>query len=211
MILVISNCTKSTQQYSMWYSMLYCILMHTAISQRYRTLYRCAISLCDIACNIVLMRYIIHWRWRLKLDWKLKSMRSKNYRICQQAATQALWVSLSLAWHWVSDAGSMMGRRLGLWSSLPRPLASQVDSRRTLGQWLASRNSLSDSPCPLGRARGCGRYNLLARAIKNKPFQYSDGRTSSQRRRSAARVEQGDLFKFSESKLSNSDSGPWSW
>ena len=32
------------------------------------------------------------------------------------------------------------------------------------------RNSLSNSPCPLGRARGRGRYILLARAIKNKPF-----------------------------------------
>ena len=56
------------------------------------------------------------------------------------------------------------------------------------------RNSLSNSPCPLGRARGRGRYILLARAIKNKPFQCSDGCDSQQRRRTAARVEQGDLF-----------------
>ena len=52
----------------------------------------------------------------------------------------------------------------------------------------AQRNSLSNSPCPLGRARGRGRYNLLARAINNKPFQCSDGRNSLQRRRTAARV-----------------------
>ena len=58
------------------------------------------------------------------------------------------------------------------------------------------RNSLSISPCPLGRARRCGRYILLARAIKNKPFQYSNGRDSPQLHRTAARVEQGDLFKF---------------
>ena len=61
---------------------------------------------------------------------------------------------------------------------------------------LLRRNSLSNSPCPLGRARGRGRYNLLARAIKNKPFQCSNGRDSPQRRRTAARVEQGDFFKF---------------
>ena len=41
------------------------------------------------------------------------------------------------------------------------------------------RNSLSNSPCP-GRARGRGRYILLARAIKNKPFQCSDGCDSEQ-------------------------------
>ena len=58
------------------------------------------------------------------------------------------------------------------------------------------RNSLSNSPCPLGRARGRGRYILLARAINNKPFQCSNGRDSPQRRRTAARAEQGDLFKF---------------
>ena len=58
------------------------------------------------------------------------------------------------------------------------------------------RNSLSNSPCPLGSARGRCRYNLLARAMNNKPFQCSDERNSSQRRRSAARVEQGDMFKF---------------
>ena len=43
-------------------------------------------------------------------------------------------------------------------------------------------------------ARGRGRYNLLSRAIKNKPFQWSDGLDSQQRRRTAARVEQRDLF-----------------
>ena len=52
------------------------------------------------------------------------------------------------------------------------------------------RNSLSNSPCPLVRARGRGRYILLARAINNKPFQCSDGCDSPQRRRTAARVEQ---------------------
>ena len=57
-------------------------------------------------------------------------------------------------------------------------------------------DSLSNSPCPLGRARGRGRYNLLARAINNKPFQCSDGRISPQRRCAAAREGQGDLFKF---------------
>ena len=59
-------------------------------------------------------------------------------------------------------------------------------------------NSLSNSPCPLGRARGRGRYNLLARAINNKPFQcnLNDGRNSSQRRHSAARVEQGNKKIF---------------
>ena len=61
---------------------------------------------------------------------------------------------------------------------------------------LDTRNSLSNSPCPLGSARGRGRYNLLARAINNKPFQCSDRRKSPQRRCSAARVEQGDLFNF---------------
>ena len=44
---------------------------------------------------------------------------------------------------------------------------------------------------PSGRARGRGRYTLLARAIKNKPFQCSDGRDSPQRRHTAARVERG--------------------
>ena len=47
---------------------------------------------------------------------------------------------------------------------------------------------------------GAARYNLLARAIKNKPFQCidHDWRDYPQWRRSgsAARVEQGDLFKF---------------
>ena len=38
--------------------------------------------------------------------------------------------------------------------------------------------------------------NQLSRAINHKPFQCSVGRNSPQRRRSAARVEQGDLFKF---------------
>ena len=33
------------------------------------------------------------------------------------------------------------------------------------------RNSLSNSPCPLGRARECGRYILLTRAINDRPFQ----------------------------------------
>ena len=56
----------------------------------------------------------------------------------------------------------------------------------------ALRNSLNNSPCPLGRARGRGLYNLPARAINNKSFQCSDGRDSPQLRRSAARVEQGD-------------------
>ena len=65
------------------------------------------------------------------------------------------------------------------------------------------RNSLSNSPCPLGRARGRGRYNLLARAINNKPFQGSNGRISPQWRRSAARVEQVDLFKFYEAQCRN--------
>ena len=42
---------------------------------------------------------------------------------------------------------------------------------------------------------------ICSHAIKNKPFQCSDGRNSPQRRRSAARVEQGDFlhpvtFKF---------------
>ena len=58
------------------------------------------------------------------------------------------------------------------------------------------RNSLSNAPCPLGRARGRGRYILLARAINNKPFQCSNGRNSPQWRRSGARVEQGDSLKF---------------
>ena len=53
----------------------------------------------------------------------------------------------------------------------------------------AGRNSLSNSPCPLGRARGRGRYNLLARAINNKPFQCSNGRDSPQRRRTAGFVQ----------------------
>ena len=48
--------------------------------------------------------------------------------------------------------------------------------------------------CPLGRARGSDRYNLLARAIDNKPFQCSDGFNPPQRQHSAARVEQGDLL-----------------
>ena len=43
---------------------------------------------------------------------------------------------------------------------------------------------------------GRGRYNLLEQAINNKPFQCSDGRDSPLLRRTAARVEQGDLFKF---------------
>ena len=57
---------------------------------------------------------------------------------------------------------------------------------------------MSNSPCPLGRAQGRGRYILLARAIHNKPFQCSNGRDSEcqQRHRTAARVEQGDMFKF---------------
>ena len=47
--------------------------------------------------------------------------------------------------------------------------------------WVAiPRNSLSDSPCPLGSARGRSRYNLLSLAIKNKPFQCSNGRNSQQ-------------------------------
>ena len=58
------------------------------------------------------------------------------------------------------------------------------------------RYSLSNSPCPLGRAQGRSRYNLLARAIKNKPFQCSDGCDSPQWRCTAARVEQADLSKF---------------
>ena len=61
------------------------------------------------------------------------------------------------------------------------------------------RNSLSNSPCPLGRARGPGaRPDIISsdEAIKNKPFQCSYGCDSPQRRRTAARVEQGDLFKF---------------
>ena len=33
---------------------------------------------------------------------------------------------------------------------------------------VSERNSLSNFPCPLGRARGSGRYNLLARAINIK-------------------------------------------
>ena len=59
-----------------------------------------------------------------------------------------------------------------------------------------SRNSLSNYPCPLSRARGRGRSILLARAIDNKPFQCSDGCNSPQRRRTAVRVEQGEMFKF---------------
>ena len=42
---------------------------------------------------------------------------------------------------------------------------------------------------PGGRASW---YDQLWRAINNKPFQCSDGRDSPQRRRTAARVEQGD-------------------
>ena len=52
-------------------------------------------------------------------------------------------------------------------------------------------------PCALCAAPGGGgRYNLLAWAINNKSFQFNDGRDSPQRCRTAARVEQGDLFKF---------------
>ena len=54
------------------------------------------------------------------------------------------------------------------------------------------RNSLSNSPCRLGRAPGRPIYS----ARTNKPFQCSDGRDSPQRRRAAARVEQGDFFFF---------------
>ena len=43
----------------------------------------------------------------------------------------------------------------------------------------------------MGRARGRGRYNLLARAINNKPFQCRDGRDSLQRCCTAGRVERG--------------------
>ena len=43
---------------------------------------------------------------------------------------------------------------------------------------------------------GAAGYNQLWRALNNKPFQCSNGRDSPQRRRTAARVEQGDLFKF---------------
>ena len=67
-------------------------------------------------------------------------------------------------------------------------------------------NSLSNSPCPLGvmvrpvagrniklgLARRRGRYNLLARAINNKPLQCSDGRNS----RSGPGAAQGELLKM---------------
>ena len=43
---------------------------------------------------------------------------------------------------------------------------------------------------------GAAWHNQLWRVINNKLFQCSNGRDSPQRRRSAARVEQGDLFKF---------------
>ena len=48
---------------------------------------------------------------------------------------------------------------------------------------------LSNSPCPLGAAR----YNQLSQAINNRPFEC---RNSPQLRRSAARVEQGELIRF---------------
>ena len=50
------------------------------------------------------------------------------------------------------------------------------------------RNSLSNSPCPLGRARGRSRYILLARAINNKLFQCSNGRDSLQWHRYVTKV-----------------------
>ena len=65
------------------------------------------------------------------------------------------------------------------------------------------RNSLSNfrAPCPLGSAFwawGAAQYtsNQPAQAINNKPFQCSNGCDSPHRRRSAARVEQEDFFKF---------------
>ena len=69
--------------------------------------------------------------------------------------------------------------------------AKRADSSSVLGSpTLSQRNNfkLSNSPCPLGRSPGRGRYNLLARAINNKP-QCSNVRSSPQWRRSAARVE----------------------
>ena len=59
-------------------------------------------------------------------------------------------------------------------------------------------NSLSNSPCPLGRIRGAARYNQPARAINKKPFKCSDGRNSEspERRRSTARAELGELLKL---------------
>ena len=52
---------------------------------------------------------------------------------------------------------------------------------------------------------GAAWYNQLWRVINNKPFQCSDGCDSPQQRRTAARVEQGDLFKFYEAQQS------WFW
>ena len=69
------------------------------------------------------------------------------------------------------------------WDSLPPGLVggcgnwAEIVSQCTsvTGPW--TRNGLSNSPRPLGRARGRGQYFLLARAIKNlnKPFQCSNG------------------------------------
>ena len=76
MILAISKCTKSKLSdiasdiacYIAYFELQVQVEMHNAISQRYSTLYLIAISLCDIACNIVLLRYSIHWCWRLQLE-----------------------------------------------------------------------------------------------------------------------------------------------
>ena len=43
---------------------------------------------------------------------------------------------------------------------------------------------------------GAARYNQILQVINNKPSQCSDGRDSPLLRGSAAREEQGDLFKF---------------
>ena len=89
--------------------------------------------------------------------------------------------------------------RFCLWYAIALILEPRQFGNRISGYTFAFdsfRNSLSNSPCPLGSAGGRSRYILLARAINNKPFQCSNGRDSPQRRRTAARVAQGDLFKF---------------
>ena len=55
--------------------------------------------------------------------------------------------------------------------SLPRMMPGPAPGRAAVTVLSHGGNSLSNFPCPLGRARGRGRYNLLARAINNKPFQ----------------------------------------
>ena len=139
----------------------------------------------------------------------VSSSRSPLVSSCFVIGSSARWTSGGSAHNGAVCRSRARGGLASSWAAcrVPRLSPGQDDvscASRPYPWRLTSRQSRQPLASQLGPARRwlagpfekkAGKY-IPPEVPENKPFQCSDGRNSLRRRRSAARVEQGDLFKF---------------